>query len=528
LIAIFAIAWAWHLRWLADDAFISFRYARNWVAGHGLVFNVGERVEAYTNFLWLALLAGADALGLDIPTVAIVLCLASHVGVLVMTTRLVRRLAPDAQPVAVSLATVVLATSYLTASFATGGLETTFGALLVLGAVECAQSGRTLSAGALGIAAAMAHPDHAIFYVVLGGVLAFRRTKLRDLAWYAAPFVLVYVPYFLARWHYYGLLLPNSFYAKSGDASYFSQGAFYVLASAIGAGLLGIVPLAIYGVVKRRRTLPGQFAMVAVPVYLLYVAKIGGDFMLGRLLIPVLPICLAFAELGARELIAQQRFRLATPALVIASLACVPTRIIAPEQIQWMLADERTYHRVDTLRPLTMHGDIFRRIVVLEKYLGDLEPAPVYAAYAIGIVGWVTDWRIVDLHGLLDPELARQPLPTRGRPGHEHVASRDYIFRKGADISALGIFESRHDDLAKVTLDGEAYSLTRYPASWLDPLRGNPNVTFVHFPEYIDEYIAALATKSPDDLRHDLVFFDRYYFAGNPDPERRAKLRRPR
>ena len=42
-----------------DDAFISFRYARNLLDGHGLVWNPGERVEGYTNFLWTILLAGA-------------------------------------------------------------------------------------------------------------------------------------------------------------------------------------------------------------------------------------------------------------------------------------------------------------------------------------------------------------------------------------------------------------------------------------------------------------------------------------
>ena len=38
---------------LCDDAFISFRYARNFKDGHGLVFNVGEYVEGYSNFLWV-------------------------------------------------------------------------------------------------------------------------------------------------------------------------------------------------------------------------------------------------------------------------------------------------------------------------------------------------------------------------------------------------------------------------------------------------------------------------------------------
>ena len=42
---------------LCDDAFISFRYARNLLEGHGLVFNPGERVEGYTNLLWVLELA---------------------------------------------------------------------------------------------------------------------------------------------------------------------------------------------------------------------------------------------------------------------------------------------------------------------------------------------------------------------------------------------------------------------------------------------------------------------------------------
>ncbi len=47
-----AVAW-----FLCDDAFISFRYARNLLEGHGLVFNPGEYVEGYSNFLWVLELA---------------------------------------------------------------------------------------------------------------------------------------------------------------------------------------------------------------------------------------------------------------------------------------------------------------------------------------------------------------------------------------------------------------------------------------------------------------------------------------
>jgi hypothetical protein len=36
-----------------DDAVTSMQYAKNLAHGHGLVFNQGERVDGYTNFLWV-------------------------------------------------------------------------------------------------------------------------------------------------------------------------------------------------------------------------------------------------------------------------------------------------------------------------------------------------------------------------------------------------------------------------------------------------------------------------------------------
>lgn len=55
-----------YFNYLSDDAFITFRYAKNFVQGKGIVFNTGERVEGYTNFLWLILLSFLMKLGGDI------------------------------------------------------------------------------------------------------------------------------------------------------------------------------------------------------------------------------------------------------------------------------------------------------------------------------------------------------------------------------------------------------------------------------------------------------------------------------
>src|SRR2546426_6673593 len=50
---------------LGDDSFISFRYARHLAEGHGLVWNPGDRVEGYTNFLWVVLMAGGVRVRLE-------------------------------------------------------------------------------------------------------------------------------------------------------------------------------------------------------------------------------------------------------------------------------------------------------------------------------------------------------------------------------------------------------------------------------------------------------------------------------
>ena len=56
------LAWLVSFSWfLTDDTFISFRYTRNLLDEHGLVFNPGEHVEGYTYFLWILELAAISS-----------------------------------------------------------------------------------------------------------------------------------------------------------------------------------------------------------------------------------------------------------------------------------------------------------------------------------------------------------------------------------------------------------------------------------------------------------------------------------
>src|SRR5580765_7051222 len=72
-------------KFVQDDAFISFRYIRNFVEGNGLVFNIGERVEGYTNLLWVLLLSVFVFLKMNVENVAQILSVAFGIVTLYMT-----------------------------------------------------------------------------------------------------------------------------------------------------------------------------------------------------------------------------------------------------------------------------------------------------------------------------------------------------------------------------------------------------------------------------------------------------------
>jgi len=128
-------------RWAIDDAYISFRYAANLARGLGLVWNAGERVEGYTNFGWVMLLALASRLGLDLPRVSRLANLFLAAGLVAFAlTFLARR---SRRPLlAMALAGGVLAADGVLARWAQDGMETVLFTLLVFaGAALSAPAG---------------------------------------------------------------------------------------------------------------------------------------------------------------------------------------------------------------------------------------------------------------------------------------------------------------------------------------------------------------------------------------------------
>ena len=290
------LAWLSHVAWfLCDDAFISFRYARNLLEGHGLVFNPGEYVEGYSNFLWTLELALLWAL-FDLPPEQVapwlsVACTVATIATMlwwvVRTPRLQERrlVAWMALGLVCSSATFAVWTSG-------GGLETRqFTFFILLGVVSLAlyrHSRWGLLTTALSLtAAAYTRPEGPLVaaccfaWFAIQHFLTNRRLPWRELGILVGPFVLLVAAHYLFRYSYYGEWLPNTYYAKY-VRPWHDAGFRYLVAAALETGLYLFLPLACLALWTRWRSYrDGTYGLVllCVTVHMAYVMRIGGDML---------------------------------------------------------------------------------------------------------------------------------------------------------------------------------------------------------------------------------------------------------
>jgi arabinofuranosyltransferase len=535
------LTWAWKLLWACDDAYISFRYAANMLDGHGLVWNVGERVEGYTNFLWLIIVSPFMALGIDAGQASVILNLVCFACVLLLSARLERLLLwpgngqgpggadPQAGRRAPAIAPLLAATCYPMACFATSGLETIFITLMALVAVERALARRYFVAGLAAIAGVMAHPDQAILYVALGLTLLTFRPRLRPLLAYGAPFVLVYLPYFLIRWRYYGDFYPNTYYAKSADLTNWPQGFTYLGIAFVTAGLWATTPAALLGLRRIWSTLPGRYALIATPLFLGYVAKIGGDFMQGRLLVPMLPLWFVLAGVGLQALLAAQRWKLAAALAVLAVPAALPVNIFGDGERLWNVTEEHAYYPLLSFNPPVNRSKYQRQGKVLRARFKDRGLEPRIALAGVGLVSYYSRLPITDLLSLNDRKTAHRPVMSRGMPGHEKHAGPARIVESGAVMSLFSVYPPPFEALTHLDLDGFDYFFTRWDPSIMPTVRLPPAGRFTDIVAHLRETASALegpghTSPAADELGCLLWFADSYYLAHNDDPQTRAAM----
>ena len=254
------LAHAWHYAFLTDDAYISFRYARNLSEGHGLVFNPGfERVEGYTNFLWVVMLAALHFVGLSIESGATLLSLTATAGLWAVVARFAWKQTPAGRLPWVLLPLTLLGVTRSVAVWSTSGLETRLFELLVVAGVlrlvtedarlERGDTIRPIAALLLALAT-LTRPDGLLVAACAFGVLVVLRWRrlTRARFWLAASagtYAALVGSHTLFRYVYYSAWVPNTYHAKIGGRLGWDKGFEYLQAFAIEYALYLWIPFLI-------------------------------------------------------------------------------------------------------------------------------------------------------------------------------------------------------------------------------------------------------------------------------------------
>jgi tetratricopeptide (TPR) repeat protein len=421
-IATFA-ARSYSLRFVQDDSYITYRYARNVVRGYGPVYNPGERVEGYTNFLWMMTLAFLGKLGMPFSTIIMlsqVLGVLSGIGVIIIFFLLLRRYSTG-PPVLTPLALFLFAANGSFAYWCVSGMETGLFSLLLAASFymylrdDSARS-RAGASFLLGLSA-LTRPEGALFFGVFLLHLAIRRlyqnrghgsivsqtetprTRPAGLIGLLLPFIVVVAPFCVWRLGHYGYLFSNTFYAKTGlDAVSLQSGVRYLwdFLRAYGSWGLGLaIPVVV--ALWRRRKPPVPllcFCLLAFAINCLYVVLVGGDVL--RMYRFFVPLYFLFYFILSESLWLLPLPRL----LVTAALAAVTLLTF------WGPLTSGTTLRANR----QAEGQLVTVLGATGSWLNEnTRPDDWIACTTIGALGYFSDRNQVDMLGLTDAIIAHSP-----------------------------------------------------------------------------------------------------------------------
>jgi hypothetical protein len=451
-----AVPYAWLVHrfdFVCDDAYISFRYARNLAEGSGLRYNlVGPPVEGYSELLWVLWSALFEWLGVDVTMAARATSVLCGVALLWWVMRFAERRL-DLSPGRAALPAAFLATFPPFAVWSTGGLATVPFAFTLFASHDALLRDparpRWIAAAAFGVLAALLRADGALFVGVVLAVAALSAVARRDFASgraavLAGAVVAVAVAAQLAfRLSYYGAWVPNTALAKVTFSSFaLEQGRNYLLVMGFTFPAFVLIPAAAIGAMIAARRWSGEtLELLAVPFAVaLYVGLVsGGDWMpMARMLLQSLPFLAVLLALPLRDLERRSpalRFAaLAWPLLLIA--LSLPTAfdhhpVPASLRYAWRI---RPPIAMSEYRFWQIERDRTRSWVVLGKELARrARPGDALAQGPIGAVGYFSRLHIHDMFGLVDREVALRPVsdaelrdPWRP-PGHHKVVPREFF-----------------------------------------------------------------------------------------------------
>ena len=230
--------------WVTDDAAINFRYSDNIISGHGAVYNLGERVRAYSSPLFLLILTPFIWLGVDGFAAAPFLGMGFTLVEFALFSWLAWRWTGSL--VVPIVGAVLLGTDRIFVVWATGGLETSLYSLLLFVAFALCVAARhdviasAKRSGVVYVLLAAARPEGLIFYPLYlfwviwlgrkGG--AWREPVTVSLRRAVPGLVLLYGTLYA----YYGDIVAQSYASKVQGVPVVSIGLGYLAAFATRMG----------------------------------------------------------------------------------------------------------------------------------------------------------------------------------------------------------------------------------------------------------------------------------------------------
>jgi hypothetical protein len=408
-----------------DDAFITFRYARNLAEGAGFVYNLGQHVLGTTTPLYATLMAALYRIGVtDLPSAAWVLNALLDAGTAWMLYVIGRRLVDRTAGVAAAL---LFACAPMGIAFSAGGMEGSLFVFMMVAALLLALNGHLVASMALLGLDTLVRPEAALAAIVVLLVTAIRekRLPLRE----GLAYGLTLAPWLAFATWYFGSPIPQSMSAKSTvyAAVYQSEPWINALALVMQAGLPGqslfllraydnlnavllllvavalpiLVGLAISAGRRLIRANPAAIPWVLFPLlYALAYAAAGarGVRMFHWYIVPLVPFYALLLAVGLRTATGNRRGPvLGWAAFVLVALWWTPS-LVSPEGIGYPVGftngRERLYEEVAT------------------DYDGRWDGSTLLALPEIGAIGYHTRARVLDTVGLVSPSAVRYyPIP---------------------------------------------------------------------------------------------------------------------
>ncbi len=380
-------------RFIADDAFITFRYAQNLAAGHGFVYNLGERVLGTTTPFFTFVLAALALLKIEPPTGALAVSVICSGAIAVIIYRLATKLRFTYWATLPALCYIVWPRSVVADS---SGMETALFTLLVTAAFYFQYRRLTIYAVGMATLAAVTRPEG---LGLLGLLLIVDLVRNRSQYWkYLLTSGMILVPWVLVATYYFGSPIPNSITAKMTIYSRFGEMSVWerfisVMGWQTVIGIL-LLPAVIAGArwLWRKQDY-GRLELIWLAGMVLFYT-LGPSKLFFWYIAPIYPLFLLFAIAAivyAFDRVKWLHARTRTGVWILSAMIVVILVAACLKPYRSLLNTQQTQEAVHKSIGLYLAGAAGRDDVV--------------AAEDIGYMGYYSQLRIIDRDGLISPQV---------------------------------------------------------------------------------------------------------------------------